>query len=638
MKALTTNGLTELISLIKSTYIPNTDTEQTSEVDVVNATTVGVDATPTASSTNLVTSGGVASALSGKQDTLVSGTNIKTINNQSVLGSGNISITASATWGNITGTLSDQTDLQTALNGKQATLSAGSNISISGTTISATNTTYTGSDGITLTGTNFTNSGVRSIATGSTNGTISVNTNGTSADVAVYGLGSAAYTASSDYATAAQGALADTAVQPGDLATVATTGDYGDLLNKPTIPAAQVNSDWNANSGVAEILNKPTTLAGYGITDGANKDLSNLTDTGANIANWSSNVSNCITEIPQDIKLELNAGALTLKAGSKVYVPNGVGTFDEVTIASDLTKTQATNETDMFFVTADGTVVTWSTNSNIVSGPTYNGGGIGVWYDTTNNRIRYTTDSGSTWSNNLSFPVCIYTVSGGAITSIDQVFNGFGYIGSTVFALPGIKGVIPNGRNTDGTLNNTSFITSSVLTQLWPLTSCTGIRLKSNELTMGDLTYDKNDNYNRSPSDGSVQNYCLIGCAGCNNSSITMFFTKTVFHAVDYDDVANLAMPSSKYVNLTVGATGSTYVAPADGYIHFGGRSTSQYGNIGMNSKSGNVGLAYFNNYCQYPNNYMHITIPVSKGQTVEISYFDTDTLGLRFIYANGAQ
>ena len=38
------------------------------------------------------------------------------------------------------------------------------------------------------------NSGVRSIATGSTNGTISVNTNGTSAEVAVKGLGSNAYT------------------------------------------------------------------------------------------------------------------------------------------------------------------------------------------------------------------------------------------------------------------------------------------------------------------------------------------------------------------------------------------------------------------------------------------------------------
>ena len=42
------------------------------------------------------------------------------------------------------------------------------------------------------------------------------------------------------------------------LAIVATTGDYTDLLNKPTIPAAQVNSDWNANSGVEQILNKPT--------------------------------------------------------------------------------------------------------------------------------------------------------------------------------------------------------------------------------------------------------------------------------------------------------------------------------------------------------------------------------------------
>lgn len=31
--------------------------------------------------------------------------------------------------------------------------------------------------------------------------------------------------------------------------------DY--IKNKPTIPAAQVNSDWNANSGVAQILNKP---------------------------------------------------------------------------------------------------------------------------------------------------------------------------------------------------------------------------------------------------------------------------------------------------------------------------------------------------------------------------------------------
>jgi hypothetical protein len=39
-----------------------------------------------------------------------------------------------------------------------------------------------------------------------------------------------------DYATAAQGSLATSAVQPGDLSAVATSGDYDDLSNKPTIP------------------------------------------------------------------------------------------------------------------------------------------------------------------------------------------------------------------------------------------------------------------------------------------------------------------------------------------------------------------------------------------------------------------
>ena len=53
-------------------------------------------------------------ALDTKQDELVSGTNIKTINNQSITGSGNIEIN-SGVWGNITGDISDQTDLQTAL-------------------------------------------------------------------------------------------------------------------------------------------------------------------------------------------------------------------------------------------------------------------------------------------------------------------------------------------------------------------------------------------------------------------------------------------------------------------------------------------------------------------------------------------
>lgn len=56
------------------------------------------------------------------------------------------------------------------------------------------------------------------------------------------------------------------------LATVASTGSYTDLANKPSIAAAQVNSDWSASSGIAQISNKPSlaTVA----TSGSYSDLS----------------------------------------------------------------------------------------------------------------------------------------------------------------------------------------------------------------------------------------------------------------------------------------------------------------------------------------------------------------------------
>lgn len=58
------------------------------------------------------------------------------------------------------------------------------------------------------------------------------------------------------------------------LSTVATTGAYSDLTGKPTIPSAQVNSDWNSVSGVSQISNKPSlaTVA----TTGAYSSLTGL--------------------------------------------------------------------------------------------------------------------------------------------------------------------------------------------------------------------------------------------------------------------------------------------------------------------------------------------------------------------------
>jgi hypothetical protein len=50
---------------------------------------------------------------------------------------------------------------------------------------------------------------------------------------------------------------------------IATSGSYNDLTDKPIIPAAQVNADWQANSGIAQILNKPNIAAIQAAADAA---------------------------------------------------------------------------------------------------------------------------------------------------------------------------------------------------------------------------------------------------------------------------------------------------------------------------------------------------------------------------------
>ena len=64
---------------------------------------------------------------------------------------------------------------------------------------------------------------------------------------------------------AAIDALEEEILLKADITSISAVGfsnDYDDLDNLPTIPAAQVNSDWNATSGVEEILNKPTLTSG----------------------------------------------------------------------------------------------------------------------------------------------------------------------------------------------------------------------------------------------------------------------------------------------------------------------------------------------------------------------------------------
>ena len=67
----------------------------------------------------------IQTQIDGKQATLVNQTNIKSVNGETLLGSGDLTVSSSAAWGGITGTLSSQTDLQTALDAKEDVIAAG---------------------------------------------------------------------------------------------------------------------------------------------------------------------------------------------------------------------------------------------------------------------------------------------------------------------------------------------------------------------------------------------------------------------------------------------------------------------------------------------------------------------------------
>lgn len=117
-------------------------------------------------------------------------------------------------------------------------------------------------DGVNIRGASGAGSGDVIGSASSVTGNIAVFADGTGKALADGGkLGSAAYIDSPYFATATQGAKADSAVQPPDLAPVATSGSYADLTGTPSIPAAQVQTDWDAATGLGVILNKPAVIA-----------------------------------------------------------------------------------------------------------------------------------------------------------------------------------------------------------------------------------------------------------------------------------------------------------------------------------------------------------------------------------------
>ena len=105
---------------------------------------------------------------------------------------------------------------------------------------------------------------------------------------------------------------------------------------------------------------------------------------------------------------------------------------------------------------------------------------------------------------------------------------------------------------------------------------------------------------------------------------------------VDMLQASGAGMPSDKYIDLTLGASGSSYTAPANGWIFVGGMSTAYSGYF--NLKNTSAGSLEFSLQKPAASQGGGGYIPVHKGNTFTLSYNAYNIVIFRFIYAQGAQ
>ena len=328
-------------------------------------------------------------------------------------------------------------------------------------------------------------------------------------------------------------------------------------------------------------------------------------------------ITNCLTENPELVKLSLSGGTLTLEAGSTVIVPYGKsaptmaigdslngGTISDISwdgtllfyyVRYDNAKTFVSyyNGSSFCYLTNDGDTNTLGSLSLMHSGtiaPTTTR--YMLWYDTNNNIVKYTGDTGSTWTNYQSLVFAIASGTGGASfsawTSIEQTFQSIGYIGSTVWVGKGVELLVPNGRNTDGSLNNDVYKTDKIFTETKTVSSPAKLVLGQSVFnTYVIANYDKESNYLKGTA-GVLNGAVVATFSRGTDGFISYFNPKTIFHALDYNE--NIISWLSPDMTAGVSKMTSGWRAPTNGWFYWraSGSSAKCYVNGVIVAQGGN--------------------------------------------------
>lgn len=155
---------------------------------------------------------------------------------------------------------------------------------------------------------------------------------------------------------------------------------------------------------------------------------------------------------PDMIRYENDVSTTKILAGSTFVYPNGYGVYNKVTTTSQMsinvpqTNNQIifTNGQHLYYIDADKVF------AQDTAPVAYE---MMLWYDTANNKIKYTGNSGTNWLEGYAFPFGIADNTG----IVDCFCNGIGYFANCVWILDGVEVLIPNGKQEDGSFNNTTY-------------------------------------------------------------------------------------------------------------------------------------------------------------------------------------
>ena len=244
----------------------------------------------------------IDTALSGKQATLVSGTNIKTVNNESLLGSGNITIQGGSNVDVVTSweqTLSDskvpsEKLTKNSLDDKISKSTTTGLVKNDGTIDTTSYSTFDGNY------TNLTNK--PTIPSASSTVPSADTTSGSYGSGTSYARSNHTHPKSSLYAESSHTHTKSQITDFPSLSTVATSGSYSDLSNKPSIPSS--SSDLSDGSSLV----KTSSTSGLLKNDGSVDTNSYLTSSSISGMLTTSDVANNLTTTTSGKVLDARQG------------------------------------------------------------------------------------------------------------------------------------------------------------------------------------------------------------------------------------------------------------------------------------------------------------------------------------------